>query len=134
MHGSVSTLPFGGVGESGTGAYHGRSSFECFTHRRTVVSTPNWMDKLLRVRYSPYSPADLKQFMWMNSVKPSFDRNGKEIKGVGYWMWMVFGLGGPSAKGALIRWLVVLAAGYAAFAQSPYINHHVNHYINKLRQ
>ncbi|KAI3326269.1 aldehyde dehydrogenase [Xylariaceae sp. AK1471] len=126
MHGSVSTLPFGGVGESGTGAYHGRSSFDCFTHRRTVVATPNWMDKLLRVRYLPHSPADLKQFMWMNSAKPDFDRNGKQITGLGYWFWMVFGLGGPTAKGALIRWVAVFAAGYAYFTQS----HHLTKFLS----
>ncbi|KAI1331814.1 aldehyde dehydrogenase [Xylariaceae sp. FL0255] len=121
MHGSVPTLPFGGVGESGTGAYHGRASYDCFTHRRTVVATPNWMDKLLRVRYQPHSPADYKQFMWLNSVKPDFDRDGKPITGIGYWTWMILGLGGPSAKGALLRWLIVLVAGYnyaAAFHPS----------------
>ena len=113
MHGSVCTLPFGGVGESGTGAYHGKASFECFTHRRTVVSTPSWMDKLLRVRYAPYLQSELKQFVWMNSQKPDFDRNGKKIRGLGYWVWIVFGLGGSSVKGALLRWFVVLVAGYA---------------------
>jgi aldehyde dehydrogenase (NAD+) len=30
-------LPFGGLGESGLGAYHGRASFDCFTHRRSVL-------------------------------------------------------------------------------------------------
>ncbi|TGJ79078.1 hypothetical protein E0Z10_g9686 [Xylaria hypoxylon] len=118
MHGAVSTLPFGGVGESGTGAYHGRASFDCFTHRRTVVATPSWMDKLLRVRYAPYSQAQLKQYLWINSSKPDFDRNGKQIAGLGYWAWIVFGLGGPTAKGALIRWFTVLTAGYAYFTQS----------------
>ncbi|KAI0811484.1 Aldehyde/histidinol dehydrogenase [Xylaria sp. FL0064] len=121
MHGSISTLPFGGVGESGTGAYHGRASFDCFTHRRTVVATPNWMDRLLRVRYSPYSESNLKQFLWLNSRKPDFDRNGKQISGLGYWIWMVLGLGGPTAKGALIRWLAVFAAGYAYLTQSHYL-------------
>ncbi|KAI1425035.1 Aldehyde/histidinol dehydrogenase [Xylaria sp. FL1777] len=117
MHGAVSTLPFGGVGESGTGAYHGRASFDCFTHRRTVVATPGWMDKLLRVRYSPYLQSELDRFLWINSRKPDFDRNGKQITGLGYWFWMVFGLGGPTAKGALFRWLTVLAAGYTYFTQ-----------------
>ncbi|KAI0535359.1 Aldehyde/histidinol dehydrogenase [Xylaria digitata] len=126
MHGAVSTLPFGGVGESGTGAYHGRASFDCFTHRRTVVATPNWMDRLLRVRYAPYSQAELKQFLWMNSRKPDFDRDGRQITGLGYWIWMVFGLGGPSAKGALFRWLAVLAAGYAYFTQS----HHLTRFLS----
>ena len=50
FHASVPTLPFGGVGESGQGSYRGRSSYECFTHRRTVVQTPNWMEGLLAVR------------------------------------------------------------------------------------
>ena len=50
-HASIPTLPFGGVGESGQGAYRGRASFECFTHRRTVVETPGWMEGLLKVRY-----------------------------------------------------------------------------------
>ncbi|KAI0389845.1 aldehyde dehydrogenase [Xylariaceae sp. FL0594] len=139
MHGSIATLPFGGVGESGTGAYHGRASFDCFTHRRTVVVTPNWMDKLLRVRYLPHSQPDLKQFLWMNGVKPTFDRSGKELKGVGYWAWMVLGLGGPSAKGALIRWIAVLAA-YSVASQYydipiPFFNYHeqLNSLISKIR-
>ena len=50
FHASISTLPFGGVGESGQGAYRGRASFETFTHRRTIVSTPGWMEGLLAVR------------------------------------------------------------------------------------
>jgi beta-apo-4'-carotenal oxygenase len=114
MHGSVGTLPFGGVGQSGTGAYRGKASFDVFTHQRTVVETPNWMDKLLRVRYMPYLESELKRAQWLSSSKPNFDRNGKKIQGASYWLWMVFGLGGPSAKGALLRWLFVLASGYVA--------------------
>ena len=51
FHASVPTLPFGGVGESGQGSYRGRASFEAFTHRRTVVETPGWMESLLAARY-----------------------------------------------------------------------------------
>lgn len=50
FHASIPTLPFGGVGESGQGSYRGRSSYECFTHRRSVVSTPGWMEGMLKVR------------------------------------------------------------------------------------
>ncbi|KAK8027007.1 aldehyde dehydrogenase 3H1 [Apiospora marii] len=114
MHAAVNTLPFGGVGQSGTGSYRGKHSFECFTHRRTVVETPGWMDGLLRVRYMPFRAADLKQFQWMNGSKPDFDRSGKRIRGLGYWVWMVLGLGSPSAKGALFKWLFVLAGSYLA--------------------
>ncbi|KAL7623261.1 Hexadecenal dehydrogenase [Parahypoxylon ruwenzoriense] len=117
MHGGIATLPFGGVGESGTGSYHGRASFDCFTHRRTVVEVPGWMDKLLRVRYAPFSPGDFKRHLWMTSTKPDFDRDGRPLSRPAYWLWLVFGLGGTSVKGALLRWLVVLTSAYTAFAQ-----------------
>lgn len=45
-------VPFGGVGNSGMGSYHGVLSFEAFTHRRTVVKTPTLFD--LPFRYMPY--------------------------------------------------------------------------------
>ena len=45
-------LPFGGVGNSGMGRYHGRDSFDAFSHRRAVVETPTWIDPPFR--YMPY--------------------------------------------------------------------------------
>lgn len=45
-------IPFGGVGNSGMGSYHGRLSFDAFTHRRAVVASPTWID--LPFRYMPY--------------------------------------------------------------------------------
>ena len=44
-------LPFGGLGESGMGAYHGRASFDCFSHRRSVVRRSFVFDS--KVRYPP---------------------------------------------------------------------------------
>lgn len=41
-HLAVSSLPFGGVGESGYGAYHGRAGFEVFSHRRSLYRRPGW--------------------------------------------------------------------------------------------
>ena len=52
MHIANENLPFGGVGNSGLGSYHGRLSFDAFSHRRAVVATPNWID--LPFRYMPY--------------------------------------------------------------------------------
>lgn len=52
MHIANGNLPFGGVGNSGMGHYHGVLSFEAFTHRRAVVSTPTLFD--LPFRYMPY--------------------------------------------------------------------------------
>lgn len=53
MHIASSTLPFGGVGQSGMGGYHGRDSFLTFTHAKTVVKKYNWLD--LPLRYQPYN-------------------------------------------------------------------------------
>ena len=45
-------LPFGGVGHSGIGAYHGKLSFSTFTHYKAVVKKANWLD--IPIRYAPY--------------------------------------------------------------------------------
>lgn len=52
MHIANEGLPFGGVGNSGMGSYHGRLSFDAFSHRRAVVASPVWID--LPFRYMPY--------------------------------------------------------------------------------
>ncbi|KAL8862588.1 MAG: hypothetical protein Q9178_001086 [Gyalolechia marmorata] len=75
FHGCLPTLPFGGVGDSGHGAYRGRSSFDCFSHRRSVTTTPGWMEGMLDVRYPPYEGKTAK-FKKMNERKPNFDRDG----------------------------------------------------------
>jgi len=45
-------LPFGGVGESGIGKYHGKSSFDTFSHKKGIVTRYNWLD--IPIRYAPY--------------------------------------------------------------------------------
>lgn len=45
-------LPFGGVGASGIGNYHGKYSFETFTHAKAVMKTPTWFDP--SVKYPPF--------------------------------------------------------------------------------
>ena len=52
MHIANERLPFGGVGNSGMSSYHGKESFDVFSHRRSVVTTPTWLD--LPFRYMPY--------------------------------------------------------------------------------
>lgn len=52
MHIANENMPFGGVGNSGMGHYHGKLSFDAFSHRRSVVTTPTWLD--LPFRYMPY--------------------------------------------------------------------------------
>jgi aldehyde dehydrogenase (NAD+) len=52
MHIVNHKVPFGGVGNSGMGTYHGKESFMTFSHRRSVVSTPTFID--MPFRYMPY--------------------------------------------------------------------------------
>lgn len=52
MHIVNHDVPFGGVGHSGMGNYHGKDSFMAFSHRRSVISTPTWVD--MPFRYMPY--------------------------------------------------------------------------------
>ena len=53
IHLATSNMPFGGMGESGMGGYHGRAGFETFTHRKSVVDKKTWLD--LPMRYQPYN-------------------------------------------------------------------------------
>ena len=52
VHFSNKRIPFGGVGHSGIGAYHGRLSFDIFSHQKGIVKKANWLD--LTMRYAPY--------------------------------------------------------------------------------
>ncbi|MEE2788537.1 MAG: aldehyde dehydrogenase family protein [Myxococcota bacterium] len=54
----VGTLPFGGVGESGMGGYHGKASFETFSHQKSVLKDPFLID--LPIIYPPYKEKNLK--------------------------------------------------------------------------
>lgn len=45
-------MPFGGVGDSGIGSYHGRSSFQTFSHQKSVMKKATWLD--VPLRYAPY--------------------------------------------------------------------------------
>lgn len=53
VHLSVPALPFGGVGNSGMGAYHGKAGFDTFSHARSVLKKANWLD--LPFRYQPFN-------------------------------------------------------------------------------
>jgi aldehyde dehydrogenase (NAD+) len=54
-------IPFGGIGSSGIGAYHGKSTFDTFTHAKPVMKTPRWFDPSLK--YPPFK-GKLKIFKW----------------------------------------------------------------------
>ncbi len=61
MHIANHHMPFGGVGNSGLGNYHGRDSFLAFSNQRAIVTTPTWID--LPLKYAPY-----KYFKWVKKI------------------------------------------------------------------
>ena len=52
IHLATSEMGFGGVGESGMGAYHGKTGFDAFSHKKSIVDKKTWLD--LPMRYQPY--------------------------------------------------------------------------------
>ena len=53
IHLATSEMGFGGFGESGMGAYHGKTGFDTFSHYKSIVDKKTWMD--LPMRYQPYN-------------------------------------------------------------------------------
>ena len=51
-HCAMQTLPFGGVGQSGMGSAHGKAGFDTFSHHKSILKNPTWLD--IPLRYPPY--------------------------------------------------------------------------------
>lgn len=61
IHLATSEMGFGGVGESGMGAYHGKAGFDAFSHQKSIVDKKTWLD--LPMRYQPYTSKLLQIFL-----------------------------------------------------------------------
>lgn len=59
MQVSTHYLPFGGVGASGMGSYHGKKSFDTFSHYKSILNKSTWLD--VPLRYPPYEHGDKKE-------------------------------------------------------------------------
>ena len=53
IHVASAYAPFGGVGASGMGSYHGKGSFDLFSHKKSVIKKSNIID--IKIRYAPYN-------------------------------------------------------------------------------
>ncbi len=53
VHLATTKMPFGGIGESGIGGYHGKWSFETFTHQKSILKKSNFID--IKLRYPPFN-------------------------------------------------------------------------------
>lgn len=62
LHLTNHNLPFGGRGFSGSGQYHGKYSFETFSHKKAVMKTPTWFDPA--IKYPPFK-GRIKLFKWI---------------------------------------------------------------------
>ena len=63
MHLSVGNLPFGGVGSSGMGNYHGKPGFDAFTHYKSILHKGFLFEP--PIKYAPYSEKKLKLIKWL---------------------------------------------------------------------
>lgn len=76
LHGGSTGVPFGGVGSSGTGRYHGQYGFQEFTHERPILNQPLMLEKLMKSRYPPYNAKKLAGIRRLGRNKPAFNREG----------------------------------------------------------
>ncbi|CAH1954578.1 unnamed protein product [Acanthoscelides obtectus] len=74
MHLTVPSLPFGGVGQSGMGYYHGKNSYDTFTHKKSVLHKDLWIlgEKLGSARYPPSSTGKMKYLQLTLDPRLSF--------------------------------------------------------------
>ncbi|KAG2065681.1 NAD-dependent aldehyde dehydrogenase [Suillus decipiens] len=86
IHGGTDGLPFGGIGPSGSG-YQTRSfSFDMFTHLRSSLDSPGWIDNILGGRFPPYTSgklASLKRFGVTLPPRPRVSANGHSLSNGG---------------------------------------------------
>lgn len=63
MHISNPNLPFGGVGDSGIGSYHSEAGFKAFTHYKSILDKPTWIE--FPLKYYPHTPF---KFKWIKKL------------------------------------------------------------------
>ncbi|PYH70554.1 aldehyde dehydrogenase [Aspergillus vadensis CBS 113365] len=77
LHAAALDAPFGGVGNSGTGSYHGKYGILAFSHLRTYTNAiPTWMEGVMGARYPPYSETNMRKLS--PPAKAPFDREGND--------------------------------------------------------
>ena len=67
MHIANSHLPFGGVGSSGIGAYHGEAGFRAFSHYKSILEKSTWIEPSLK--YFPHTTKKLNLIKWIMGQK-----------------------------------------------------------------
>lgn len=106
VHADVPSAPFGGVGESGHGSYHGKWGFDTFSHNRTVLYMPGpWVEYFTSWRYPPFSMANRGEI----GISPPNFKKGETIEDQ------------ETGRGFLYRFswllpLIVASGGYGVYS------------------
>ena len=95
------SLPFGGVGESGLGNYHGKFSFETFSHTRSVAYSATWAEPLVAQRNPPYEAKKTARLASLAKVHRSWFPTPK----LGFWFWAFATLATAVATRSVVRGL-----------------------------
>jgi acyl-CoA reductase-like NAD-dependent aldehyde dehydrogenase len=66
----IGELPFGGVGESGMGAYHGKHSFDTFSHKKSILKKNFLAEGLNDLRYPPITEKKISWLKWISISEP----------------------------------------------------------------
>ncbi|KAF8623849.1 hypothetical protein AX15_006169 [Amanita polypyramis BW_CC] len=96
VHTAVDGLPFGGVGGSGYGTHTGKYTFDTFTHLRSSLDSPSWVDKIFGFRFPPYTTNKFKKinFLLPNGLPPRPTGPPSVDKAVSKWSgkWLLLAL------------------------------------------
>merc|ERR1711862_18448 len=79
-HAACNTLPFGGVGPSGIGGYHGKHSFDAFSHMKPCMHKYPGLESLNDVRVAPYTPKKLSTLCWFLGYPTSLNHNASPLR------------------------------------------------------
>jgi len=86
----VDGLPFGGIGPSGSGYHTGKFSFDMFTHLRSTLDSPSFMERFLWMRYPPYNAK--KRQWYIRLVFPTLPARTAAGGYAGWGPWFVAGV------------------------------------------
>ncbi|KAF9446039.1 NAD-aldehyde dehydrogenase [Macrolepiota fuliginosa MF-IS2] len=115
IHPGIDGLPFGGIGPSGHGYHTGKYSFDMFTHLRSSMDSPSWIDKILGFRFPPYNSKSIKgASRLLKSLPPRpvgpprlGAANGAATKWWGKWFFLAFAV---AVAGGLTKRVKILGA------------------------
>ncbi|KAF9471948.1 NAD-aldehyde dehydrogenase [Pholiota conissans] len=104
IHPGVDGMPFGGIGPSGYGQHTGKYTFDMFTHLRTSIDSPSWVDIILKFRFPPYTASKQDQPLRLMGSLPARPKGPPSAVGGKWWAkWFILALAVAVAGGLTSR-------------------------------